>query len=128
MRLPRMTTRRWMIAAAVVAVAFWGLHVRRQREAERRLVQKYEHKAQFNEEMVQMLMTGHVQELERSITCKLAPGPGEHDPFPSLSIESSRNFILGFKRQAAYFRQLAKKYEYAASHPWEPVTPDPPRP
>jgi hypothetical protein len=123
-----MTTRRWMVVVAVVAVALWWLYVRRQREAERRLVQTYELKARHNADMAWLVMTKYVKELEQSIACKLEPGRGEPDPYPGLSIESCKGSIAGYRTQAAYFSQLAKKYEYAASHPREPVPPDPPRP
>jgi hypothetical protein len=117
-----------MVVVAAVAVTLWGLHVRRQREAERRLVQTYESKAQFNASMERLVTAKYVEEMERSIACKLGPGRGEPDPFPSFSVESFKKSLAGYRTQAAYFSQLAKKYEYAASHPREPVPPDPPRP
>jgi hypothetical protein len=130
MTLPRVrfTVRRMMVAVAAVAVALWGLHVRRQREAERRLAQTYESKAQFNESMAQLVMTRYVAELERSIAYKLEPRQGESDPYPSFTVERCKAFLAGYRTKAAYYSRLAKKYEYAASHPREPVPPDPPKP
>jgi hypothetical protein len=33
-----------------------------------------------------------------------------------------------YRERAAYAARMREKYEYAASHPWEPVEPDPPPP
>jgi hypothetical protein len=33
-----------------------------------------------------------------------------------------------YRARAAYAAKMREKYEYAASHPWEPIAPDPPPP
>jgi hypothetical protein len=101
MRPPQMTTRLWMIAAAVVALACAAVVLIRERSD------------------------------------RLARIAREHStPFPPLSFadliaanEPERQRLsLWSQRVAAWHGEMARKYQYAARHPWLPVGPDPPEP
>jgi hypothetical protein len=62
-------------------------------------------------------------------------GRGNPDPYDRLSLYDRRALIV-INRSSAhranryrdYHAQLRIKYDYAADHPWLPVSPDPPRP
>jgi hypothetical protein len=100
MRLPRMTTRRWMIVIAVAGVMMAGIvHVRlklRQRD-------------------FLALTTAHAQKV-----VAIADRKGD------LSRQQRESDRLA--HSIDYHTSLVHKYEHAALHPWLPVEPDPPEP
>jgi hypothetical protein len=109
MRLPRMTTRRWMVAVAVAAIGLgaWVLVVRSREYA----VQAGNH----GHHEAMCWLTIHAYEADpRSVTVS-GPKPVE------AIIDQSR-------RRAGYYAALKRKYEQAAHRPWLPVEPDPPPP
>ena len=115
MRLPRMTTRRWMIVTAAVAAAF-GIRseIARRREMYRQhavLLRLEEARAQND------LTIAAGDEIGWKRSCI----PQEVDPEdPGLPA------ALGdYQRRVLYFRLLIHKYEYAARYPWLPVALDP---
>jgi hypothetical protein len=100
MRLPRMTTRRWMVAVACVAVAL-ALRI-----AKERRIADFVRTAEFHEKQAARLRRSH-HEL----------GWIKTPPLTDKEIE-----IL------YYHNWLSIKYRTAASRPWLPVKPDPPEP
>jgi hypothetical protein len=139
MRLPGMTTRRWMIAVAVVAVIIGAETTRR------RWVAYHQQAAAYAklEEVAQRLAGGKEEEVARlnQLVEKLRQEAESvrNDPvalknregmietwksrvmFQSLDAEHSR-------REATYYGNLKDKYRRAASYPWLPVEADPPAP
>src|SRR5690242_12471812 len=107
MRLPRMTTRRWMILVAIVAVVIAAEQMRERRAAYLRLW--YMHVA------LELKMNDQIREAVNTGSYYFGP------------IES-KAMIDRFTAFAAYHSSLRRKYEYAAAYPWVKVPPDPPRP
>jgi hypothetical protein len=112
MRLPRMTTRRWMIAVAVVAFVAG-------------LIQRHNN--------FQQLAAWH---RSRVFRIPASPGLGVAVSGSLTSkvdywrIDEKGNVWLlpQLARKNAWHRQMAVKYEHAARYPWLPVEPDPPIP
>jgi hypothetical protein len=116
--MPLMTTRRWMIAVAVVAMGVWTLEVasRAQRHRSRAVAMR-------EREMVARaavcLSAGAAQGDDCHFTV-----PDDFDPETAhLSPYSER-----YRRLLFYYRRMRQKYEMAARRPWLPVEPDPPLP
>ena len=99
MRLPRMTTRRWMVVAAVAALTVASVRLRERSLAYRR---QAEHHAWLvaSRDYVVVDMGGMYG-----------------DNYGRLS-----------KRGIAYHSAMARKYRHAARYPWLPIEPDPPEP
>jgi hypothetical protein len=106
MRLPRMTTRRWMVAVAVVALVLGAVQLKRRRDD---LLSGAQSHAQVEQKWRQW------EALERR-----ALQAGEVDANPSLA--------AWVARRISYHRTMARKYRHAARFPWLPVGPDPPSP
>ena len=130
MRLPRMTTRRWMVAVALVALALAsgiGLHrILRLRRLYRSRAEMY---AQGEQGVRSMLVL-----YERA-----REGPAGHRSLGAPAApdgDASGRIMLRYRPEAvAYqlkllgrFAALREKYERAAANPWLPVDPDPPWP
>jgi hypothetical protein len=99
MRLPRMTTRRWMLAAAVAGLSL-GTY---------RMLKTIE---DFQMDCaVQMLIHDIGQDVNSGVVKHLVG----HSPQPN-------------PRKAAYHAAMLSKWEHAYSYPWFPVEPDPPEP
>ncbi len=104
MRLPRMTTRRWMLAVAAVAILL-GLVVetaRRRRE--------YLHRAAHHQEL--SLRNGSI--FGEGVMIRYNP--------------TTRKSDMTSLRKIEHHERLAEKYRQAARFPWLPVEPDPPEP
>ena len=111
MRLPRMTTRRWMIAVAVVAILLGaGLETGRRSFRFARLSDCHSNAAL---ECFHALMT-------------LGGWPPPQDPSPA-ELGRVRN-LYRVRALVHYHSALTQKYERAARYPWLPVAPDPPEP
>ncbi len=113
MPLPRMTTRRWMVVVAVVALAIsGGLRLKQRRDYFLSLARSHEQK----------------------MPSSTAEGKAWKSRFGSTSrISSEEIMLLGrdFDRlmnRADYHASLARKYRRAARFPWLSVEPDPPEP
>jgi hypothetical protein len=119
-RLPRMTTRRWMIAVAVGGLLV-GEFVRLRRlsreytgraiNASRRLGYARMSAAWSHERWL-----GECQAIDQS-NRKYAPFQMGHPLPPELA-----------RKRVAYWLPIVSKYERAARCPWLPVEPDPPVP
>jgi hypothetical protein len=114
MRLARMTTRRWMIAVAVVAVAL-GAELTRRRSREFRELARY-HAGEGG------FYLGHARLWDR------ARGGGCMELHAGASAEDYALAARWARRCAAHESELSRKYERAAWLPWLPVEPDPPSP
>ncbi len=110
MRFPRMTTRRWMTVIALAAVLIAAEERLRSLRASYILLRD-EHKQE--EEMLRLAW--RPSGLSKSLDI-----PGGDD------LEATLNRYV--KSLMEHHSALRKKYEYAASHPWWAVTPDPPAP
>lgn len=106
MRLPRMTTRPWMIAVAVV-----GFGVGIERMADRR--SRHLSRAELHEVNAQYFGEGRRD---------LVFGPERFGPDGRLKKEIS----VALDQKRDYHAALARKYRLAASRPWLPVSPEPP--
>jgi hypothetical protein len=105
MRPPRMTTRRWMSAVAVVAMITGGV------------VECQHRRTRFHQ------LAAHYarRELQYSVFSYSGPG-GEH---------RRKRWEVHLRWTAAYRAHCAKmraKYQRAEKYPWLPVEPDPPPP
>ena len=110
MRLPRMTTRRWMIAAAVVAV------LTRCGQTGARWHQ-YRKRVEY-----------HASE-RKKVGIMLAPAleyRREAGRFPGCGL--GQDIWERLCEQAEWHARLKLKYERTAARPWVPVAPDPPEP
>jgi hypothetical protein len=126
MRLPRMTTRRWMIAVAIVGLVLGGsLELVRLRRLSheyagrainaRRALANARMSSGWNHERW-LAECRRIEESERKWTTGYPMSTGR--PFrPSVA----RAYI-------AYWEPIFSKYERAAAYPWLPLEPDPPRP
>ena len=104
MRLPRMTTRRWMIAVAVVGLLCLLGHRRR----------AFESRATYHE--------------SRQIHIIEGSGwlPGEQPEGCVYFDGHGRRMTREEVRLSDWHKSLADKYRRAALYPWLPVEPDPP--
>ncbi len=102
MRLPRMTTRRWMVVVAVVGILS-GISVTIMR---------------LND-----LKTEYLRKARRYKLANLA-FDDVYEPGLPLSPEQVRRIEYG-EAMTHYNGELSRKYERAASRPWVPVEPDP---
>src|SRR4051812_43881044 len=104
MRLPRLSTRRWVMLVVLVAVTMGAAeHLRRLRIVYREQVAR--HRAL---ETSSRRIAGYATGLQRlGLEPRARPGPG---------------------RRTEYHAAMRRKYERAARYPWLPVPPDPPPP
>jgi hypothetical protein len=101
-----MTTRRWIFAEAVVAVAFCVFHLRR-------LSREHQRRAD--------LYAGHF----------IWDGDGEVELETRRRMSRAQwdAYILGRYEEILRWRaHMEAKYRHAARYPWLPVEPDPPEP
>jgi hypothetical protein len=108
-----MTTRRWMIAVAVVGLFMGGEigGVRLKRRHDYFLTRAREHEEAMTK----------FRSWEQNLTSAMESLPSSpRDPF-LLRWERVRS-------HAAYHEKLKNKYEHAARYPWLPNEPDPPMP
>ena len=111
MRLPRMTTRRWMIVVAIAAILIFGLELDRRSRRFARLAAYHTNLA-----------------LEHFGT--LMAFGGEPPPIrdvPPAGLGPTR-YLHRAKALLNYHSVLTEKYQRAARYPWLPVAPDPPEP
>ena len=104
MRLPRMTTRRWMVAMAIVAVIV-VVRIKIARMKLRRL-------------------DCQLRSIAHTIGAARYDGTGVVSCRGPYELPSS----VYNPRRAAYHAAMSRKWADAAEHPWLPVEPDPPEP
>ena len=124
MRLPRMTTRRWMIAVAVVAI-LCVLDQRRRSFATRA--------AYHESRMVARMFYRFRKYLGREIRSpdvkaelhyRWHPNLGKYVYFNRAGEVMTDDQV----RATLWHEEMAEKYRKAARFPWFPVVPDPPQP
>jgi hypothetical protein len=116
MRFPRMTTRRWMLAVAVVALLMGGVVVavratRRSRE--------YRQIAVWHAAMRDLCL-GEAYEYQYAYDHRAAGDHRAETDWPRYEAHE--------RALARHHDGLAAKYDRAARYPWLPVEPDPPEP
>jgi hypothetical protein len=108
MRLPRMTTRRWMALVAVVALAAGGIEWRRRQFLS---LSKYH---------------------DSKIVVLRLPPDFEISNLTWLERDDGDGRVTRLNRQGIaldiWHNKLRIKYQRAARYPWLPVAPDPPEP
>lgn len=141
MRLPRLRLRLWMLMnlVLVVALGIGGEVMRRRRN---RFLDKVAYCVNM-EKICEKFFQSTRHELSFAKDQQdYWQGEGRHTPdsekgrevHESIGIsleymtERESNAMRLFRENADYFARLRHKYERAASHPWETVSPDPPRP
>jgi hypothetical protein len=115
MRLSGMTTRRWMVAVAVVAILFDGVMELPRLWSLRQQYLGFAEKYGYWEAKLNGAL-GLRQEITY-YSLRLPRGP-----------EPSPGRLARMKAEASYYARLRAKYERAARYPWLPVEPDPPEP
>jgi hypothetical protein len=114
-RLPRMTTRRWMVLVAVVALVFASAATIVRLRSLRDLY-----------ECCAALCEAHADVLEgagrvHSVCSRSDLLFGSSSPAPDTTPHQA-------ELTAPQYRRLARIYQRAARYPWLPVPPDPPEP
>jgi hypothetical protein len=108
MRLPRMTTRRWMVAVAVMAAGLWVIVLG----------------ARSHSYAIRAGHHGLMEAHNRWIIEEYEAGRLFHSgPADQLTVRADR-----CRRLITYHATLRRNYELASSRPWMPVEPDPPEP
>jgi hypothetical protein len=132
MRLPRMTTRRWMIVVVIVGLLMGGVRLKQRRNRFRFRAQIHEQRAAFypklesRERKICAELPGMIAELEK---LKRYRGPAEaHLTALKVQLDQSRTNLARWTNRIAYDAALAHKYQHAARYPWLPLEPDPPEP
>ena len=135
MRLPRMTTRRWMILIATVAIAFGAELMRRRSVSYRATANRYafeEAKTRAWGETSDRSAAERQKHL-REIQAFAEGGGGAFRASWNPLIDSATRCLTLASgeaefchRMAAHWGALRAKYERAARRPWLPVEPDPP--
>src|SRR5262245_7863516 len=131
MRLSRMTTRRWMIATAAVALLISPIQLKRRRDS-------FLAHAQYHAS--QEVLCGDrgrdtndsIEEFDAWIRAgdKIARGDGASSILLDNShLKSERASLIEaaayWMRATAFHAEMSRKYSYAARHPWLPLEPDP---
>jgi hypothetical protein len=149
-----MTTRRWMIVVAVVAVlTAWGLWGRRMAEVYRLKALTHAAHEANGRLSLRMLRTPTVrtggagfagQRVQSRLLRGVVTRPGSKDLLadwegPPIDVEPSGTARRAYdddlqrkaspvSRKVAYHARMRRKYEWAAWLPWFPLLPDPPEP
>ena len=116
MRLPRMTTRRWMIVVAIAATLLTAEKLRRNwRERSLKAAAYLAVAKSWSDDAskVELMMV-----LPRS----------RSDPASAARLAGLEKVARNYRDFERSNRELASKYERAARYPWLPVEPDPAEP
>ena len=134
MRLPRMTTRRWIVVVVIVGLLMVGVRLKQRRSLLLSRAQFHEQKAAFYPKL---------ESRERKICAeypRLIAGLErlqdyrDREPVRSrledlkVRLDESRRNLARWTNRIAYYAGMAHKYQHAARYPWLPVEPDPPEP
>jgi hypothetical protein len=141
MRVPRMTTRRWMIFVVVVGllmgVIVGGVRLRHHRpdvaiRAIHHAMRKIEcERLKVNAE--QMVMFKSLR--KKILGSERSPGSPDSPALDKAAMDKPKaaklhwpDEVTRMERAIAYHAAMQRKYEDAAQRPWLPVAPDPPAP
>jgi hypothetical protein len=112
MRAPRMTTRRWMGAVAVVALLIGAARAMDRRSKRfARLATSHAHVA--------------MEHLSTLMDFGGDPPPLEEIEKLPPAVQGPARYLHRAKSLVLYHRALKDKYDRAARYPWLPVEPDP---
>ncbi len=136
MRLPRMTTRRWMVAVAVMGLLMGGVvggvRLKRRHDYFLNLVEFH---LQLERQYVpwERAARNSLQQSDLTLNFLEAARHAESNDGVELGIlrpavEWERQSATRFAQAIAYHAAMARKYRRAARYPWLPVEPDPPEP
>jgi hypothetical protein len=141
MRLPRMTTRRWMIAVAVVAVAMGGIVGARAVWQYFVALSRIQHHAGMEhmwrwltptepDQSQEIAQAMDLIEEQRRITgdAGLSEEMRRAHADMTASVDEYRRIMAAFHRKMEYHAAMARKYRHVARFPGLPVEPDPPEP
>ena len=122
MRLPRMTTRRWMLAilALAVGIGFWQ-ESRRRREQFQVEVHIWERKSLRAQ--IELLTADHFEPVSNPVQ---TDGPHQRAPEPVPPVAPVN--LLQLRERVSLCQRMLRKYQFAVRYPWLPVEPDPPEP
>jgi hypothetical protein len=107
-----MTTQRWFIVVAVVAVVIWGEQTRRRWESHRSKYQCYRYAEELYRDCENEVLVG----------CGMSPPSEEAFREWKAGKSARRDHSL---RIAEYYARLKMKYDRAMLRPWETVPDDP---
>lgn len=114
MKLPVMTTRRWMVVVAGAAMLLWSwlawVHWNRCMKHARTHAAEARYEESYAENLPPIAVCG------MSLASMIAPAKRHH--FASLRSDAERRKEA--LRNAAYHSQIKRKLEQAAWRPWEP--------
>jgi hypothetical protein len=122
MWLPRMTTRRWMVAVAVVAAACCTYRL----WARQRICRSAIYFHAWSEKAD--LADAALPPVYRICGMVLLGRTPEEKRRHNESLPSRAEYRAGRLRDAAYHHRVRRKFERAAWRPWEPLPDDPPDP
>jgi hypothetical protein len=100
MHIQKMTTHRWMISVAIVALIFGAA--------------------------AEAMRYGRLMALYKEMRGLYAASESIHQMMSLMAGTGAPRKYHGQRKD--YYAQLKRKYEYAAAHPWLSVTADPPAP
>ena len=118
MRLPRMTVRRWMLLAAVIAAIL-------------AVQQCVERRAYYLGRAQSYRRHEHFYGLRRNQKIQSGQNAGKwifNPDYFTADGDLKEEYVPKFKKSHNHFLALIRKYRYAADHPWIHVGPDPPEP
>jgi hypothetical protein len=134
MRLPRMTTRRWMIVVMVVGLVMGaiigGIRLKRRHEDFLYRAQRHEN-SMILLRMIRGRWPGPTRTVSRSLlerTFAEKPELLEGIAAYEQAIALAEQRIAWLERRISYNAAMARKYRHAARYPWLPIEPDPPPP
>ena len=123
MRLPRMTTRRWMVAVAIIGLmtggTIEGMRLKRRHDYFLARFQKYAQLEQFLRRAE--ALDGDASRLP------YGPPPADFERMSMLKIQMRRRPDR-WSRLVDHHVAMTSKYRRATRYPWLPVGPDPPAP
>jgi hypothetical protein len=114
MRLPRMTTRRWMVAVALVSIPLSGYKSRQLKQRHDYFLSRLEYHARREDEAVGWERTDRIMV--------------EREKRAGSRCDDLRRHLDQISQGVEYYSALARKYRRAARYPWLLVEPDPPEP
>ncbi len=137
MRLPRMTTRRWMILMVIVAIAFGAEMMRRREVAYHARANRYaleEAETRASCEMADRSAAEYMKHLREIQDFAESGGAAFRANWKPIIESATRSATMASDqaerchRWAAHWGALRAKYERAARRPWLLAEPDPPWP